>query len=391
MSRSVDYVIHYKIPTTDAAEAEAAFVQLIQALASVGFATEVRNGWKSSLLVFVRIASDKLLTNQVYRYRVQDWLYGVRTAAPNQDLAKYFEHEPVTEAERLRLAYLLITKPKNEGGAGITPKVGHWKHVASIFPLHDREFNRKWITQWSTKYYLDDDDINQIRDRFGERVAFYFAFLQSYFAFLLFPAAFGFAAWLVLGQFSLFYAVVNCLWSVIFFEHWKRKEIDLAVRWGVRGVSKIQHPRPQFEFEREAQDPVTGEIIRVYSPLKRLARQLLQVPFALACMVVLGGLILSCFSIEIFITEVYNGPFKQYLVRLLFRVLYCLTSQTFLPTIILTVFMPTFSTLLTRLAERLTDLENYETHDGEYTAELGYRPLTASQHIRLPSSRRSLC
>ncbi|KAK4450641.1 Anoctamin-10 [Podospora aff. communis PSN243] len=349
----VDYVIHYKLPAsgakTETAEAEAAFVQLIQALANVGFATEVRNGGKSSLLVFTKIASEKLLNNQVYRYRVQDWLYGVRTAAPNQDLSKYFEDEPVSEAERLRLAYLLITKPKNEGGAGITPKVGQWQHVASIFPLHDHAFNRQWIKQWSTKYYLNDDDINQIRDRFGEKVAFYFAFLQSYFAFLLFPAAFGFAAWLVLGQFSWFYAVVNCLWSVIFFEHWKMKEVDLAVRWGVRGVSKIQHPRPQFKFEREAQDPVTGEIIKVYSPFKRLARQLLQIPFALACVTVLGSLILSCFSIEIFINEVYDGPFKQYLA--------------FVPTIILSIFMPTFSTLLTKLAERLTDMENYETMD----------------------------
>ncbi|KAK3323941.1 calcium-activated chloride channel-domain-containing protein [Cercophora scortea] len=347
----VDFVVHYKIPlpATERAEAEAAFIQLIQALADVGFATEVRNGGKSSLLVFVKIASNKLLTSQVYRYRVQDWLYGVRTAAPNQDLTKYFDDEPVTEAERLRLAYLLITKAKNEGGAGITPRVGQWKYVASVFPLHDHGFNRSWIKQWSTKYYLDDADLNQIRDKFGERVAFYFAFLQSYFAFLLFPAVFGLGAWLVLGQFSWFYAVVNSLWSVVFFEHWKTKEVDLAVQWGVRGVSKIQHPRPQFEFEREAQDPVTGEIVKVYSPFKRLARQLLQVPFALACVVILGGLIVSCFAIEIFITEVYTGPFKQYL--------------TFLPTVLLTIFMPTLSTLLTKLAERLTAIENYETQD----------------------------
>lgn len=247
----------------------------------------------------------------------------MRAAAPaldpndpnSRDLDAYFAHaEPITEAERLRLAYLLITKPRNEGGAGVTPRAGQWRFVKSVFPLHDRAFNRRWLKQWSAKYYLDDADIDQIRDRFGERVAFYFAFLQSYFAFLLFPAAFGFAAWLVLGQFSWFYAVVNCLWSVVFFEHWKMKEVDLAVQWGVRGVSRIQHPRPQFRFERESVDPVTGEIVKVYSPYKRLARQLLQVPFAAACVVVLGGLIASCFAIEIFITEVYNGPFKQYLV-----------------------------------------------------------------------------
>jgi hypothetical protein len=230
---------------------------------------------------------------------------------------RYFaEEEPVTQAERLRLAFLLITKPKNEGGAGVTPKRGQWPFVKSIFPLHDRRFNREWITEWSKKYYLEEADIEGIRERFGERVAFYFAFLQSYFQFLLFPALFGFAAWLVLGPFSWFYAVVNSLWSVVFFEHWKTKEVDLAVRWGVRGVSRIQLPRQQFQWERETVDPVTGEIVKVYSPVKRLGRQLLQVPFAAACVAALGSVIAGCFAIEIFITEVYNGPFKQYLVSL---------------------------------------------------------------------------
>jgi len=284
-------------------------------LANAGFATEVRPGDGSSLLVFLKIASEKLLRTQIYRYRLQDWLFGVRSSAPTKDLDQHMEEEPISEAERLRLAYLLITKPRNEGGAGITPKSGQWKYVLSVFPLHDHAFNRAWIKQWSTKYMLDEGDINNIRDRFGEQIAFYFAFLQSYFSFLLFPAAFGFGAWLILGQFSWFYGLVNCFWSVVFFEYWKKKEVDLAVQWGVRGVSKIQFPRSQFKFDREAQDPVTGEIIKVYSPFKRLQRQLLQIPFALACVIVLGSMIVSCFSIEIFISEVYNGPFKQYLVR----------------------------------------------------------------------------
>lgn len=280
----------------------------------MGLATEVRRGAGSSVLVFVKIASENLLKQQIYRYRVQDWLYGVRTSAPSKDLNAYFEDEPVVEAERLRLVYLLITKPKAEGGAGVTPRLGQWKWVSSVFPLHNHVFNRQWLKQWSQKYFLDDNDINDIRDKFGEKVAFYFAFLQSYFQFLFFPAAFGFGAWLILGQFSTLYAVVNCLWCVGFFEYWKKKEIDLAVQWGVRGVSKIQHPRTEFEFERETRDPVTGELVKVFSPLKRLQRQLLQVPFAIACLLVLGTLIVSCFSIEIFISEVYNGPFKQYLV-----------------------------------------------------------------------------
>ncbi|KAF3767706.1 DUF590-domain-containing protein [Cryphonectria parasitica EP155] len=352
---NVDYVVHYRIPPeAETAKAEAAFVQLIEALAGVGLATEVRRGDNSSLLVFVKIASEGLLKQQIYRYRVQDWLYGVRTSAPSKDLTSYFEEEPVVEAERLRLVYLLITKPKAEGGAGVTPKIGQWKYVSSVFPLHNHVFNRNWIKQWSTKYVLDENDINEIRDKFGEKVAFYFAFLQSYFSFLFFPAAFGFGAWLILGQFSMFYAVVNCLWCVVFFEYWKKKEVDLAVQWGVRGVSRIQHRRPQFQFERETQDPVTGEVIKVYSPFKRLQRQLLQLPFAIACLLVLGSLIISCFAIEIFISEVYNGPFKQYLI--------------FTPTVLLTIFMPALTGVLTNLAEKLTGLENYETQDSHQAA-----------------------
>lgn len=266
--------------------------------------------------MFVKIASEKLLKQQVYRYRVQDWLYGVRVIAPGKDLDKYYDEEPIVEAERLRLVYLLITKPKAEGGAGVTPKLGHWKYVQSVFPLHNHAFNRQWLKQWSQKYFLDENDINDIRDKFGEKVAFYFAFLQSYFQFLFFPAAFGFGAWLILGQFSTFYALVNCLWCIIFFEYWKKKEVDLAVQWGVRGVSKIQHPRTEFVFDRETRDPVTGEVVKHFSPVKRLQRQLLQLPFAVSCLLVLGTLIVSCFSIEIFIAEVYNGPFKSYLVSI---------------------------------------------------------------------------
>lgn len=280
----------------------------------MGLATEVRNGDNCAVLVFVKSASDRHLKAEVYRSRVQDWLYGVRTAAPEKDMQKTLSDEPISEAERLRLVYLLITKPTNEGGAGITPKVGEWKGVESIFSLHDHQFNKEWVKELSSKYYLSPQDLALIKDKFGERVAFYFAFLQSYFIFLTFPALFGFSSWVLLGKFSPVYAIVISVWSIVFIEYWKKQETDLAVQWGVRGVSKIQEKRPGYKWEQEMKDPVTGENIKVFSPLKRLARQLLQVPFALSAALVLGSLIATCFGIEIFISEVYTGPFKSYLV-----------------------------------------------------------------------------
>lgn len=299
---------------SDKAKAEAQFAKLIQALNDVGLTTEVRNGDDCAVLIFIKVASDRLLEAEVYRSRVQDWLYGVRTAAPEKEMQQSFKDEPITEAERLRLVYQLIIKPKNEGGAGITPKSGDWSCVESIFALHDHQFNKAWIKQLTSKYFLNAKDLAEIKDRFGEKIAFYFAFLQSYFLFLTFPAGFGFCSWILLGQFSPLYAIINGLWCVVFVEYWKKQETDLAVQWGVRGVSKIQLKRPEFKHESVTHDLVTGEEVKVYSPFKRLARQLLQVPFALVAAFVLGSLIVVCFGIEVFISEVYPGPFKSYLV-----------------------------------------------------------------------------
>ncbi|KAI0191734.1 plasma membrane stress response protein-like protein [Xylaria flabelliformis] len=376
---NVDYVINYNIPS-DKAEAEAGFIQLVEVLTKVGLASEVRHGDNSSVLVFVKVASNQYLASQIYRERLQDWLYGVRASAPEKDITKAFENEPVTEAERLRLVYLLITKPKNEGGAGITPKVGQWKDVISIFPLHDHSFNSTWIKAWSTKYFLDEEDLDRIRNKFGESVAFYFAFLQSYFAFQFAPAAFGVGAWLILGRYSWLYAFANSLWSVVFFEWWKKKEVDLAVQWGVRNVSRIQHARTQFQWDHEAPDPVTGELVKYYPPTKRLQTQLLQVPFALACVSVLGALYIFCFGVEIFLTEVYNGPFKSYL--------------TFTPTIILSSILPVLSALLTKFAEVLTERENYPTNDAHVASLIrkifvvnfvtSYTPLFLSAFVYMP-------
>lgn len=289
-------------------------MKLIQALNDVGLSTEVRNGDNCAVLIFVKIASDRHLRAEVYRSRVQDWLYGIRTAAPEKEMQNNLNQEPITEAERLRLTYLLITKPRNEGGAGVTPKSGEWKGVESIFALHDYTFNKKWIKELAGKTFLGNKDLEEIKDKFGEKIAFYFAFLQSYFLFLIFPAGFGFCAWVLLGKFSPIYAIVNAFWCVFFVEYWKKQETDLAVQWGVRGVSKIQHKRPAFRHESVIQDPITGEDIKIYSPIKRLSRQLLQVPFALVSALVLGSLIAGCFAIEIFISEIYDGPFKAYLV-----------------------------------------------------------------------------
>jgi anoctamin-10 len=71
----------------------------------------------------------------------------------------------------LRVVNQMITLPTEEGGAGITPNHGEWKNVTNVFPLHDEETNKKCMRDWSKKTFLSDEDLDQIRDKFGESVS----------------------------------------------------------------------------------------------------------------------------------------------------------------------------------------------------------------------------
>ena len=90
----------------------------------------------------------------------------------------------------------------------------------------------------------------------------------------------------------------------------------MAVRWGVQGVSKIEKKRNDFVPETIVVDPVTGEKTPQFPVQRRLQRQLLQIPFAFVAILMLGTLYATSFAIEIFITEIYDGPGQKILVSI---------------------------------------------------------------------------
>jgi len=128
----------------------------------VGLEVECRHGGgKGTVLIFVRCHQEKVKT-EVHKSRyhnfeiyvsngsVEEWLYGVRLAAPDEQTRLALDEEVITDAERLRVVHLLITSPEREGGAGITPGLDGWNYVDSIFPLHDHKFNR--VLSLPTRY-----------------------------------------------------------------------------------------------------------------------------------------------------------------------------------------------------------------------------------------------
>jgi len=75
---------------------------------------------------------------------LHDFLVGVRVNtlddSENENEEALDAGHKLTEAERLRLVYEIITSPANEGGANISADVD--KYVESIFPLHNDELNK---------------------------------------------------------------------------------------------------------------------------------------------------------------------------------------------------------------------------------------------------------
>jgi anoctamin-10 len=163
------------------------------------------------------------------------------------------------------------------------------------------------------------------------------------------PAGLGILVWLYLGPYSIVYGAVLCTWCIVFVEYWKIREADLSQRWDVKGVGRLKVNRKQYVWEKEVKDPISGEVKHVFPGWKQFARQMLLVPFASVASIALGALIVASFASEVFISEVYDGPFKRYF--------------EFVPTVLFSLSLPAITSFLTRIATRLTDYENYRTQD----------------------------
>jgi hypothetical protein len=94
--------------------------------------------------------------------------------------------------------------------------------------------------EWFKKLLITEQPIEIVRSYFGDSVAFYFSFLESYTQSLFIPAILGLAFFLFRGQSdvgegtaaSVVFATANVVWAATFVKLWRRKESDLALLWG---------------------------------------------------------------------------------------------------------------------------------------------------------------
>lgn len=87
-----------------------------------------------------------------------------------------------------------------------------------------------------------------MRDYFGEKIAFYFAWMEHY-TIALFFLALGSALFIHAEDnvvLSILYCSAVALWTTVYSESWRRSNAELAYKWSVQTFEQEEMPRPEF-------------------------------------------------------------------------------------------------------------------------------------------------
>lgn len=129
--------------------------------------------------------------------------------------------------------------------------------------------------------------LDSIEEYFGEKVAFYFAWLQHTAAHLAFLSVAG----LIMLFFQVgsqnwdhplrpVFAMVVMMWTFITLINWRKRANHLAYRWGTMDYKEQETTRPQFRGDY-VRDAITGEWIVTYPKWKRWLKYLISFPLTL--------------------------------------------------------------------------------------------------------------
>ncbi|KGR15852.1 hypothetical protein MG5_00712 [Candida albicans P57072] len=366
-----DYYISVNYPTTDngspTPQAEKSLKTLIDLLYDKGFAAQIRPGDLDHLLVFVKLSSYKF-SEEAEKDLIKNYEFGV---TGKDDVL----------ASKLRIIYQYLTYPQSVGGCGITPNSGDWKFVTSIVPITNA-FNETTLVE-DLKINVTQPNLSTatIKKTYGVEVALYFEYIKHYTFWLFLLSIIGLVSHFRKDKrFSLTFAFINLLWGVLFLASWHRREQHLVNVWGVQNSHLIEEHNSELAKVNERYEEKSTYFHANNTNGFRFLKQLAFIPIALVFVGVLISYQLSCFCIEIFLTDIYDGPGKSLL--------------TLLPTVLISVFVP----ILTIVYNTVTDIIiKWENHDNQYSKNnsilvktfvlnflTGYVPLIITSFIYLP-------
>jgi hypothetical protein len=149
------------------------------------------------------------------------------------------ETTPLKNMDRVRLTYDKLQDYFN------LSEFRRMDLIVNDFPPHNRKVIQKLLPEWATpkKVFSPMQPIDDVRNYFGESIAFYFLFTQQLGVWQLWFLIFCVPAGLCVKIFPdasvpnvyarLIYAIAVCVWFQLFRRHWLLTEQRMANKWGM--------------------------------------------------------------------------------------------------------------------------------------------------------------
>ena len=208
--------------------------------------------------------------------------------------------------DRLKLIHSIITSNDKSCARIDIYRLLEEECILAYFPLHDiielGRLEKKWLLLCQ---YPGNQDVDAVKDYFGEKIGMYFLWVGHYTSWLAVAALFGFAVWLNRiaetnrsdPQSMPYFATFICIWSSFYLEYWKRKEKTYAMKWGMIGFEEEEQVRPQFKGIKTI-SPINGSPLLYFPSYQKGRRMAMTTSITFGSILVVIGAVACIFALK---------------------------------------------------------------------------------------------
>ena len=263
-------------------------------------------GGSDDVIALIR-GTDAQLHKEFYKEQLNAWVQSSTRGdfAPNEVPPEGF----FTPARRVALLHTPLLELLPRVRAKLRSDL---LSVAGVHPIQNRRFCASLLSHLCRKPLLQAQLLHGLRNEFGEKVAFLFAFRTHQQRWLALPAALGVLLWcsrLVSQQLPALltplFGLAVPVWASLLLEGWQHRQRELASLWGVDELREAEVVRPEYRGERVLSSFVSagGAADGVCRGWQRLMKRFVAIPVLGAQLLVLTAIIIALYVAWIAIYE----------------------------------------------------------------------------------------
>jgi hypothetical protein len=269
---------------------------------------------------------------------------------------------------RVAMIEYMLKEKSEEGGCDLAKYVKSGA-IVNYFACHEHS-QVDWFKQnWILSVPWHGDPLDQIRNYFGEKIAFYFAWLSHLNKWLVVPGISGLIVTIYMSTMTIeqmnrsiigpLFGVFMMVYATLYIEFWKRRQNELAFVWGVMDFSNKEPDRPEFEASEEVFNFYSQQVELVYPSKTRGLKMAVTIP------TVAWSIVISVFTVVIILMWRYVtgllGPENQVDPYGVWKAV--------VPSLVNSVAILTLGAFHKKIVTALNDWENHQT-ESDYESNL---------------------